>query len=130
MQLTSAVSCIEFTPREWDIHDAAYMAGYRAAREDAAAEDKQRKRVRELKQAIKQQRVICTIKQRAIGLAMLVLGLAIPYIMDGDATASLLIIPLGLYTTFTRELIIYDSSVEKLQELKKELREEREVAQW
>lgn len=130
MQLTSAVSCIEFTPREWDIHDAAYMAGYRAAREDAAAEDKQRKRVRELKQAIKRQRVICTIKQRAIGLAMLVLGLAIPYIMDGDATASLLIIPLGLYTTFTRELIIYDSSVEKLQELKKELREEREVAQW
>lgn len=61
---------------------------------------------------------------------MLVLGLAIPYLMDGDATASLLIIPLGLYTTFTRELIIYDSSVEKLQELKKELREEREVAQW
>lgn len=130
MQLTSAVSCIEFTPREWDIHDAAYMAGYRAAREDAAAEDKQRKRVRELKQAIKQQRVICTIKQRAIGLAMLVLGLAIPYLMDGDATASLIIIPLGLYTTFTRELIIYDSSVEKLKELKKELREEREVAQW
>lgn len=130
MQLTSAVSCIEFTPREWDIHDAAYMAGYRAAREDAAAEDKQRKRVRELKQAIKRQRAICTIKQRAIGLAMLVLGLAIPYIMDGDATASLLIIPLGLYTTFTRELIIYDSSVEKLQELKKELREGREVAQW
>ena len=130
MQLTSAVSCIEFTPREWDIHDAAYMAGYRAAREDAAAEDKQRKRARELKRAIKRQRVICTIKQRAIGLAMLVLGLAIPYLMDGDATASLIIIPLGLYTTFTRELIIYDSSVEKLQELKKELREEREVAQW
>lgn len=130
MQLTSAVSCIEFTHREWDIHDAAYMAGYRAAREDAAAEDKQRKRVRELKRAIKRQRAICTIKQRAIGLAMLVLGLAIPYFMDGDATASLLIIPLGIYTTFTRELIIYDSSVEKLQELKKELREEREVAQW
>ena len=43
---------------------------------------------------------------------------------------SLLIVPLGLYTTFTRELVICDSSVEKLQQLKKELREEREVAQW
>ena len=130
MQLTSAVSCIEFTAREWDIHDAAYMAGYRAAREDAAAEDKKRKRVSELKRDIKRQRAICAIKQRAIGLAMLVLGLAIPYIMDGDATASMLIIPLGLYATFTKELIIYDSSVEKLRELKKELREEREVAKW
>ena len=51
-------------------------------------------------------------------------------ILDGDATVSMLLIPMGLYITFTKELILYDSDVEKLRELKRELREEREVAQW
>lgn len=123
MQLTS-------TAREWDIHDTAYMAGYRAAREDAAEEDKQKAKIRGLKRAIKCQRRLCTIKQKVIGLALIALGCIIPVILDGDATVSMLLIPMGLYITFTRQLILYDSTVEKLRELKRELREEREVAQW
>lgn len=131
MQLTSStVSCIEYTAREWDIHDTAYMAGYRAAREDAAEEDKQKAKIRGLKRAIKCQRRLCTIKQKVIGLALIALGCIIPVILDGDATVSMLLIPMGLYITFTRQLILYDSTVEKLRKLKRELREEREVAQW
>lgn len=136
MQLTSsAVSCIEYTAREWDIHDTAYMAGYRAAREDAAEEDKQKAKIRGLKRAIKCQRRLCTIKQKVIGLALIALGCIIPVILDGDAAVSMLLIPMllipmGLYITFTKELVLYDSDVEKLRELKRELREEREVAQW
>lgn len=136
MQLTSsAVSCIEYTAREWDIHNTAYMAGYRAAREDAAEEDKQKAKIRGLKRAIKRQRRLCTIKQKVIGLALIALGCIIPVILDGDAAVSMLLIPMllipmGLYITFTKELVLCDSDVEKLRELKRELREEREVAQW
>lgn len=131
MQLTSsAVSCIEYTAREWDIHDAAYMAGYRAAREDAAEEDKQKAKIRGLKRTIKRQRRLCTIKQKVTGLAFIAIGCLLPVILDGDATVSILLIPMGLYITFTKELALYDGDVEKLRELKRELREEREVAQW
>lgn len=136
MQLTSsAVSCIEYTAREWDIHDAAYMAGYRAAREDAAEENKQRAKIRGLKQSIKRQRRLCTIKQKVTGLIFIAIGCLLPVILDGDAAVSMLLIsmlliPMGLYITFTKELVLYDSDVEKLRELKRELREEREVARW
>lgn len=122
MQLTSsAVSCIEYT---------AYMAGYRAAREDAAEEDKQKAKIRGLKRAIKRQRRLCTIKQKVTGLALIAIGCIIPAILDGDATVSMLLIPMGLYIAITKELVLYDSGVEKLRELKRKLREEREVAQW
>lgn len=40
----------------------------------------------------------------------------------------MLLIPMGLYIAITKELVLYDSGVEKLRELKRELREEREVA--
>nr|DAH16678.1 MAG TPA: hypothetical protein [Caudoviricetes sp.] len=136
MQLTSsAVSCIEYTAREWDIHDTAYMAGYRAAREDAAEEDKQKAKIRGLKQSIKRQRRLCTIKQKVTGLIFIAIGCLLPVILDGDAAVSMLLIsilliPMGLYITFTKELVLYDSDVEKLRELKRELREEREVARW
>ena len=81
MQLTSsAVSCIEYTAREWEIHDTAYMAGYRAAREDAAEENKQRAKIRGLKLSIKRQRRLCTIKQKVTGLVFIAIGCLLPVI--------------------------------------------------
>lgn len=130
MQVTSsAVSYIGYTAREWDIHDTAYMAGYREARKDAA-EDKQRAKIRKLKQDIKHQYKLCIIKQKVIGVMLIAAGGIMAYILDGDATASAFIIPIGAYMALTKELIIDDSSVEKLRKLKRELRKEREVAQW
>ena len=128
MQLTSsAVSCIEYTAREWDIYDTAYMAGYRAAREDAAREDRQKAKIRGLKRAIKRERSLSFIKQKVIGFVLILMGFIIPLAFDGDATASPLIILLGAYMVVTRNLIISDRGTERFQELTSKLQEEREV---
>lgn len=132
MQVTSiaSVSYMGYTAKEWEIHDTAYLAGYKAAREDAEEENKQRRKIYRLKQAVKRQRKLCNIKQKVIGLLLAVVGVLIPFLLDGDITVSVLIILLGLYMAITRELVICDGSTERLRELKRELREEREVAQW
>lgn len=46
------------------------------------------------------------IKQRLCGMAMLIIGIAIPIILDGDATVSLFAVPLGLYLIFTRNKVM------------------------
>ncbi len=46
------------------------------------------------------------IKQRLLGLAMALIGVIIPFINDGDATASLAIVPLGLWLVGTKGKIL------------------------
>ena len=46
------------------------------------------------------------IKQKLCGLAMLIIGIAIPILLDGDATVSLFAVPLGLYLIFTRNKVM------------------------
>ena len=46
------------------------------------------------------------IKQKLSGLLLVALGVAIPFLMEGDATTSLLLIPLGLYLIITRSRIM------------------------
>ena len=46
------------------------------------------------------------IKQRLCGLAMLIIGIATPILLDGDATVSLFAVPLGLYLIFTRNKVM------------------------
>lgn len=46
------------------------------------------------------------IKQKLSGLTMAAIGILIPFMMDGDATASLFILPLGLYLLFTKEKVM------------------------
>lgn len=45
------------------------------------------------------------IFQKLIGVAMTGIGV-LPFIVGGDATASLLLIPLGLYMVFSKTLVI------------------------
>lgn len=52
------------------------------------------------------------IKQRLMGLFLLAFGILIPFINDGDATASLFFVPLGLCAMFTKEYILYDGGDE------------------
>ena len=47
------------------------------------------------------------LKQKVCGLALVFIGVIIPFILDGDATVSLLLIPLGLYLIFTKNKIMY-----------------------
>ena len=46
------------------------------------------------------------IKQKLSGLTLSAIGILIPFIMDGDATASLFILPLGLFLVFTKEKVM------------------------
>lgn len=46
------------------------------------------------------------IKQKLSGLILAIIGIIIPFVMDGDATASILILPLGLYLLFTKEKVM------------------------
>ena len=46
------------------------------------------------------------LKQKLCGLTLVILGIITPVVCDGDATVSLLIIPLGLYLVFTRKRVM------------------------
>ena len=48
------------------------------------------------------------IKQKIIGLLLFIIGVIIPFLFDGDATVSVLVVPLGLYAIFTKEYILYE----------------------
>ena len=47
------------------------------------------------------------LKQKLCGVSLVSIGVIIPFILDGDATVSLLLIPLGLYLIFTKNKIMY-----------------------
>lgn len=46
------------------------------------------------------------IKQKLIGLSAIAVGILCPILLEGDATASLVIIPVGLIALFSREDIL------------------------
>lgn len=46
------------------------------------------------------------IKQKLSGLLMVACGVAAPILLEGDATASLIFIPLGLYLMITRQRVL------------------------
>ena len=45
------------------------------------------------------------LKQKFLGLAAVGVAIACPLLLEGDATASLIFLPLGLYALFTKEKI-------------------------
>lgn len=46
------------------------------------------------------------MKQRLSGTIMTVIGLISPFILDGDATISLFVLPFGIFLLLTREKVI------------------------
>jgi hypothetical protein len=48
------------------------------------------------------------LKQKLFGLLMVLFGVLIPFVADGDVTMSLLIVPMGLYILFTKEKVLMD----------------------
>ena len=80
----------------------AYSAGYAAAVADMVErEAKRRKRQR----AATQRRKYFLI-QRAAGLVLVVTNMLAAYIMDGDITAAVLLVPLGIYLMLTKEKVL------------------------
>ena len=45
-------------------------------------------------------------KQKAIGLFLIALGIVIPFILKGDATASVIAIPLGIAAIATKDKVV------------------------
>jgi hypothetical protein len=46
------------------------------------------------------------MKQRLSGVIMAVIGIITPFVLDGDATVSLVALPLGIFLLLTREKVI------------------------
>lgn len=46
------------------------------------------------------------MKQKLSGLSLILSGVIVPFIADGDVTFSLFIIPIGLFLVFTREHVM------------------------
>ena len=46
------------------------------------------------------------IKQKLSGLTMAAIGIFTPFLLDGDATFSLIALPLGLFLMFTKEKVM------------------------
>ena len=45
------------------------------------------------------------IKQKLSGLVMVAIGVLIPFVCDGDATISVLMLPLGIFLMVTKEKV-------------------------
>ena len=52
-------------------------------------------------------KIMYYLKQKLCGLILVIIGVITPLICDGDATVSLLLIPLGLYLIFTKNKIMF-----------------------
>ena len=67
-----------------------------------------RRRNRQKRVERRRQEKLYYIKQKIFGVVMAAFGLIIPFVTNGDATMSLLIVPMGLYTIFTKEKVFMD----------------------
>ena len=62
---------------------------------------------REIKRRIRQRTEhLYYMKQRLLGAIMAAIGIVIPFILDGDATFSLVALPLGIFLLLTREKVM------------------------
>lgn len=62
---------------------------------------------RETKRRIRQRTEhLYYMKQRLSGAAMAVIGIGAPFILDGDATFSLVALPLGIFLLLTKEKVM------------------------
>lgn len=47
------------------------------------------------------------LKQKALGAGLIAMAFITPILLDGDATASIFFLPMGIYIFFTREKVLY-----------------------
>lgn len=64
------------------------------------------KRIERKRKAQRRETAIYYIKQKLMGLAAVGVAIACPLLLDGDATASLIILPLGIWLLFTKEKVM------------------------
>ena len=64
------------------------------------------KRIIEAEQREKRESLLYYAKQKFIGLLAIGISIASPILLDGDATISIIMLPLGIYMLFTKEKVI------------------------
>lgn len=75
------------------------------AREIIAAENRQKAIRRAKRKARKRAERIYYIKQKLMGLVAVGASVASPLLLDGDATISVLMLPLGIFLMVTKEKV-------------------------
>lgn len=64
------------------------------------------KRIINAEQSQKREVLLHKAKQKFFGLLAIFVSIATPILLDGDATISVIMLPLGLYLLFTKERVI------------------------
>ena len=64
------------------------------------------KRIINAERQAKRKSLLYKAKQKFIGLIAIAVSIASPILLDGDATISVIMLPLGIYMIFTKEKVI------------------------
>ena len=65
------------------------------------------KRIIEAERKEKRELLLYKTKQKLLGLLAIGISIVTPLLLDGDATISLIMLPLGIYVLFTKEKVVY-----------------------
>ena len=65
------------------------------------------KHIIETERQVKKEELLYKAKQKLLGVLAITASIASPLLLDGDATISLIMLPLGVYMLFTKERAIY-----------------------
>ena len=76
------------------------------ARQIISEENRQKAIRRAERKARKKAETIYYIKQKLSGLTMAAIGIITPILLDGDATFSLIALPVGIWLLFTKEKVM------------------------
>ena len=76
------------------------------SRQIITEENRQKANRRAERKARKKAEKIYYIKQKLSGLTMATIGIITPILLDGDATFSLIALPLGIWLLFTKEKVM------------------------
>ena len=77
------------------------------AKEILRKEARRKRLARKKREAEHRVKLLYFLKQKLMGLVMVIISILIPIVLDGDATASLITLPIGIYLIFTKEEVIY-----------------------
>ena len=64
------------------------------------------KRIINAERQEKRELLLYKAKQKLLGLLAITVSIASPLLLDGDATISLIMLPLGIYVLFTKKKVI------------------------
>ena len=65
------------------------------------------KRIINAARKVKRESLLYKAKQKLLGVVAIAASIVSPILLDGDATISIIMLPLGIYILFTKEKVVY-----------------------